>query len=147
MILIFALTIFAITPEQEISTKSYWIGFNDIIHNFNKAINAKPNTAALEIKQTIAKIRSMSTKNVDSLVLKYAEKRISLATEYAEFLDSFNLSDEVSYKVDFPIKEKRKKYQNIQKIYQDLYDKHKDMDTEQEIILAYLKEKYNINKK
>jgi hypothetical protein len=56
MILIFALTIFAITPEQEISTKSYWIGFNDIIHNFNKAINAKPNTAALEIKQTIAKI-------------------------------------------------------------------------------------------
>jgi hypothetical protein len=79
--------------------------------------------------------------------LKYAEKRISLATEYAEFLDSFNLSDEVSYKVDFPIKEKRKKYQNIQKIYQDLYDKHKDMDTEQEIILAYLKEKYNIDKK
>jgi len=147
MILIFALTIFAITPEQEISTKSYWIGFNDIIHNFNKAINAKPNTAALEIKQTIAKIRSMSTKNVDSLVLKYAEKRISLATEYAEFLDSFNLSDEVSYKVEFPIKEKRKKYQNIQKIYQDLYDKHKDMDTEQEIILAYLKEKYNIDKK
>jgi hypothetical protein len=89
----------------------------------------------------------MSTKNVDSLVLKYAEKRISLATEYAEFLDSFNLSDEISYKVEFPIKEKRKKYQNIQKIYQDLYDKHKDMDTEQEIILAYLKEKYNIDKK
>ena len=33
------------------------------------------------------------------------------------------------------------------KVYQNLYDKHKDMDTEQEIILAYLKEKYYIDKK
>ena len=139
--------IFSLTPQQEMATKNYWIKFNDIIHKFNKNVNEKPNTAAEEIKQTIAKIRSMSIKDVDSMVIKYAEKRIALATEYADFLDSIKISDDILYKVDFPIKNQKNKIQNLQKKYQDLYDMHKNMDLEQQILMAYLKEKYMLDAK
>ena len=147
MISLILFALFSATQEQEIATKSYWIGLNDIIHKFNKNVNEKPSTAATEIKQTIAKIRSMSVKNVDSLVLKYAEKRIALASEYADFLDSIKITDDIFYKVEFPIKKQKDKIQNLQKRYQDLYDMHKDMDTEQQILIAYLKEKYMIDTK
>lgn len=141
------LVLFAVTPEQEIATKKYWIGLNDIIHNFNKAVNAKPSTASIEIKNAIAKIRSMSTKNVDSLVLMYSEKRIKLASEYTEFLDSVKIGSDDFFKTEFPIKKQKDKMENLQKRYQELYDQHKNIDVEQQVLIAYLKEKYNIDSK
>lgn len=146
-VLLFQLVLFAITPEQEIATKRYWIGLNDIIHKFNTAANSKPSMASTEIKNAIAKIRSMPTKNVDSLVLMYSEKRIKLATEYAEFLESIKIGSDDFFKTEFPLRKQREKIDNLQKRYQDLYDQHKDMDTEQKVLIAYLKEKYNIDSK
>ncbi len=147
MLTTFLIVFSLITPEQEVATKNYWIGFNDIVHNFNKSINLKPNTATTEIKIAIAKMRSMSIKNVDSLVLKYTEKRIALAIEYSEFLEKFKFTEDGFFKVDYPIKEQRNKFQNSQEIYRKLYDKHQDMDMEQKVLIAYLKEKYNIDTK
>ena len=101
---------------DEAATKNFWINFNDIIHKFNKTVNSNPSKASVEIKETIAKIRSLPTKNVDMLVLKYSEKRITLAVEYADFIE----------------------------YYDRLQEKHKDMDSEQKVLIAYLDEKYKI---
>ena len=79
----------------EVSTKNYWIKFNDLIHEFNKKTNSKPSIATNEIKYTIAEIRKIPTKNVDMKVLKYSEKRIGFAIEYSTFLDSIDIADDI----------------------------------------------------
>lgn len=145
--LLVQLALFSITIEQEIATKKYWIGLNDIIHNFNKTVNAKPSTATTEMKNAIAKIRSMQIKHVDSLVLIYSEKRIKLASDYVDFLESIKIDSDDFFKTDFPIKKQKDKIENIQKKYQYFYEQHKDIDTEQQVLVAYLKEKYNIDSK
>ena len=130
----------------EVSTKNYWIKFNDLIHEFNKKTNSKPSIATNEIKYTIAEIRKIPTKNVDMKVIKYSEKRISFAIDYSSFLDSIdNIADDVQYyKTEFPIKKKRETFQEMQKRYEILFDKNKTLDEEQKELLAYLQEKYKI---
>ena len=129
----------------EVSTKNYWIKFNDLIHEFNKKTNSKQSIATNEIKYTIAEIRKIPTKNVDMKVLKYSEKRIGFAVDYSAFLDSIDIADDIQYyKTEFPIKKKRETFQEMQKRYEILFDKNKTLDEEQKELLAYLQEKYKI---
>jgi len=141
------LVLFSMSPECEIATKTFWIGFNDIIHNFNKAVNSKPSNASSEIKTTIKKIRNMPTKNVDSMVLLYSEKRIKLAFDYAEFIDSIKIESDEFFKTDYQLKNGRENRDNIQRKYQYLYDKHRDIDAEQKVLASYLFENYKIDYK
>lgn len=142
------LLLLAASPEKEAATKSYWIGLNDIVHGFNKAVNAKPSAAPQEVKKAVAKIRSMPTKNVDSLVLMYSERRIKLAMDYAEFLEQTKFgSDEIFLNAEYSIKKNRENLSNIQKRFQILAERHRDMDAEQEVVVSYLKEKFGIDVK
>lgn len=140
--------VFFVNPEQQAATKGYWIGLNDIIHNFNKTVNTRPGLAVDEIKKSVAKIRSMSTRNVDSLVLIYAEKRIQLAMDYAEFLQETNFaSEEYLFKAEYSIKRQKQKLENVQKRFQELAERHRHMDAEQEILVSYLREKFDLDVK
>ena len=131
--------------QDEFATKNYWIKFNDHIHSFNKKVNLKPSTAPVEINYTIAEIRKIPTKGVDSKVLKYCEKRISFAIDYSDFLKSIDISDDTQfYKTEYPIRRKRESFMEMQKKYELLYDKNKKLDAEQLELLAYLKEKYDL---
>lgn len=138
------LLIFSINAD-EYSTKNYWIKFNEHIHKFNKSVNAKPSSAPTEINYTIAEIRKIPLNGVDSKVIKYCEKRISFALEYSEFLKSLDFVESVdSFKTEYPIKQKKEKFTDMQKRYELLYDKNKKLEGEQEELIAYLKEKYNL---
>lgn len=142
------LLLLAASPEKEASTKRYWIGLDDIVHSFNKAVNSKPSAAAQEVKKAVAKIRSMPTKNVDSLVLMYSERRIKLAMDYAEFLEQTKFgSEEIFFNAEYSIKKNRENLGNIQKRFQVLAERHRDMDAEQEVVVSYLKEKYGLDLK
>ena len=130
---------------DEVATKNFWINFNDIIHKFNKTVNSNPSKASVEIKETIAKIRCLPTKNVDMLVLNYSERRVTLAVEYADFIDSLKIPEDIQfYKTEFPIKSQRDKFRDKQKYYDRLQERYKDMDSEQKVLIAYLDEKYKI---
>lgn len=146
MLAIICCAMLSATPEQEAATKSYWIGLNDVIHGFNKSVNSKPSEAPKEIKKAIAKIRSMSTKNVDSLVIMYSERRMKLAMDYADFLEKTKFgSEEVFFRADYSIKEHRKKLDGMQEKFQTLVERHWNMDAEQEVVVAYLREKYGLD--